>query len=171
MNRKKSKNKSLFICNLQCDFLVPVLKKLRWVNFSSPSKEKKNYNCPQKTMKNVLQYLEQPKKIWKKSCKKIWKTIDKKIWKKLQNIHKKHMMNEKRLLNAVTIFESKEWNKKNFYVKEICLRKKTWNILVRLLFCPNWKKKYVEFWRKKFPFLSLLFFPEIEIFLCGLLVS
>ena len=118
MNRKKNQKiitKSLFICNLQCDFLVPVLKKTKMSQFSSPSKKKLQLP-PEKTMKNVLHYLEQQKKKFEKNlAKKAEKQSRKKIWKKLQNIHKKHMMNEKRLLNAVTIFWVKRMKKnKNF---------------------------------------------------------
>merc|ERR1711976_502319 len=57
-----------FICNLQCDFLVPVLKKTKMSQFSSPSK--KTTIAPQKTMKNVLHYLEQQKKSLKKILQK-----------------------------------------------------------------------------------------------------
>jgi len=111
VKRKKNQKiitKSLFICNLQCDFLVPVLKKTKMSQFSSPSK--KTTIAPQKTMKNVLHYLEQQKKVWKKSCKKSWKTIEKKKYEKNYKTYTKNIWwMKKDYWTQWQFFESKEW--------------------------------------------------------------
>lgn len=89
-------------------------KKLRWVNF--PPLRKKTTIAPRKNDEKCPTLPRTTKKKFEKNlAKKAEKQSRKKIWKKLQNIHKKHMMNEKRLLNAVTIFWVKRMKKnKNF---------------------------------------------------------
>ena len=150
-------------------FLCQFWKKLRWVNF--PPLEK-NYNCPPKNDEKCPTLPRTTKKSLKKILqKKLKNNREKKIWKKLQNIHKKHMMNEKRLLNAVTIFWVKRMkNIRIFKLKKYASEKKNLKHFSSFIVFAQMKKKLRQILKKKkSPFLSLLFFPEIEIFLCGLL--
>lgn len=163
MKRKKNQKiitKSLFICNLQCDFLVPVLKKTKMSQFSSPSK--KNYNCPPKNDEKCPTLPRTTKKSLKKILqKKLKNNREKKIWKKLQNIHKKHMMNEKRLLNAVTIFWVKRMkNIRIFKLKKYASEKKNLKHFSSFIVFAQMKKKITSnFEEKKIPFFVTFVFP------------
>ena len=86
-------------------------KKLRWVNFP-PLRKKKLQLPPEKTMKNVLHYLEQQKKVWKKSCKKSWKTIEKKNMKKTTKHTQKTYDEWKKIIERSDNFLSQK-NEKN----------------------------------------------------------
>ena len=163
MNRKKNQKiitKSLFICNLQCDFLVPVLKKTKMSQFSSPSKKtkiaprKNDEKCPtlprttKKSLKKILQ--KKLKNNREKKYEKNYKTYTKNIW-----------WMKKDYWTQWQFFESKEWKKiRIFKLKKYASEKKNLKLFSSFIVLPKWKKKLRQILKKKkIPFFVTFVFP------------